>query len=578
MSDKELGQLVDKLNKVNKNLNIHKIEKTDAGFSLYMDEPKYLAGLSKEYSSIVYRSPLERPDLDLSKKSVSLSTPQELYRRSYNYYYEQGLYGTVIDTLTNLSAKGFENDVDDPVIKYFYDSWNIQCDFKKVIRWILFDFFRIGLVRTYKVLGKYDPPISYLKPPPEFHEEVVETAQRKYIWSKEFIPIRYTVLNPMEIEIEGSLLFDMYKVSLKPNEDLRKLFTRPANELTDEEKKIKKALPPEWAKALNEGKPIPLDPKYIGSVDYRKQPYEKYPKPRGSRAFDALEYKEKLQEADMSTLDGITNHILKITLGTDEFPCTSQEEIERVSSLFNTPSKAFHIVYNHTLNIEKIVSPEIENILGQEKYSQVNEDLTGAFGIVRAIIDGTGNMSTGGAQLAVKGLIEEVNYAREELTDWIYEEYRAVAEAAGFDHHPRVRWDDMVLRDEIMMTSLIQGMIDRRIISYQTGHEKLGLNHDTELNQLQREKPLVLKGDIGLWGSPYNPKAQPFVEDEPEDEPELSPEDVQLTPDGTPSEGRPRGGPGTRKTRQAEVSSLGDFKLSDVSLKINIEELGGEDG
>jgi hypothetical protein len=174
--------------------------------------------------------------------------------------------------------------------------------------------------------------------------------------------------------------------------------------------------------------------------------------------------------------------------------------------------------------------------------------------------------------LAVKTIIEEVNYARDELTEWIYNEYRQVAEAAGFDRHPKVRWDDMVLKDEIMMTSLIQGMIDRRIISYQTGHEKLGLSHQTELHQLQREKPLVLKGDLGLWGSPYNPKAQPFVEDELDERQGLSPEDVQLTPEGTPSEGRPRGRPAKKKSRSG-TSSLYNVKLNEIVLEMSEEDV-----
>jgi hypothetical protein len=369
MSEKELGQLVEKLNSEYKNINIHRIEKAGSGFSIYIDKPKQLAW--DEKASVVYRTPLDRSLLDLARKSVTTSVPQELYERSIRYYYENGLYGTVVDTLANLSAKGFENDIDDLSIKYFYDSWNIQCQFRKTIRWILLDFFRVGLVRTYKVLGKYDPPISYLIPPQEEESgEVVETSQRKKRWSRSFVPVRYTVLNPLHIEIEGSLLFDMYKVSVKPSDELRNLFRKKTSELTDEEKQIIKLLPSDWKKAIDKGGSIPLDPHLVGAIDYRKQPYDRYPKPRGSRAFDSLEYKAKLKEADLSTLDGITNYILKITVGNDDYPCTDQEELSRVAALFNTPAKSFNVVWNHTLKIEKIVSPEIEAILGQDKYSR----------------------------------------------------------------------------------------------------------------------------------------------------------------------------------------------------------------
>jgi hypothetical protein len=133
---------------------------------------------------------------------------------------------------------------------------------------------------------------------------------------------------------------------------------------------------------------IKLDSQYVGEVDYRKMPYERYPKPRGVKAFDSLEYKNSLREADLSTLDGITNSILKITIGSDEFPVTDQAQLETVARIFDTPSKSFDVVWNHTLAVEKIISPEIGEILGQDKYKQVNEDITGALAFSRALLDG----------------------------------------------------------------------------------------------------------------------------------------------------------------------------------------------
>ena len=546
MIDKDLQKLVSRLNRENDNIKVHKIEKTDTGFSLYMDPPKSHPAWSED-ASVIYRAPIDRSVLHLVKPAVTTQTPQQLFQRSIDYYYNHGLYGTIVDLLVNFSAKGFENDIDDPDIKYFYDSWNIQVNFKKVVRWIFQDFFRVGLVRTYKVLGKYDPPVSYLKPPESTALDVSpETSARKKKWSSSHVPVKYTVLNPLLVNIEGSLLFDMTKVTLSPSSELKALLRKKDKELTQEEKDLIKLLPQEFKNAVMSGKNILLDQESVGVVDYRRLPYERYPRPRGARSFDSLDYQTKLREADVSTLDGISNYILKITIGNDEYPCTSQDELSKIANLFNTPSKSFNVVWNHTLNIEKIVSPEIEAVLGQDKYKQVNEDLTGAFGVIRALIDGVGQgLSANGIALATKSVIEEINYARDEVSDWIYHEYREVAESTGFDRYPRVRWDDMTLKDEIMMTSLIQGMIDRRIISYQTGHEKLGLNFDTEVAQLASEKPLVLNGDLGLWGSPYNPKAAPFV---PTDT-TVSPDKVQNTPDGTPSDGRPRAKPGKKKTK-----------------------------
>lgn len=568
-------------------VTVHKIEQTSTGFSLYVDEPKQSLPWA-ETGSVIYRDEITRDTLDLIRPKASSQKPHEVFKRAIEYYHDVPLFGSVVDTLVNFSFKGFENDTDDDVVKYFFDSWNLQVNFDQILEWIFQDFYRTGFVRTYKVLGKYDPGITYLKP----KGELVKSAQkkrkargaRKVRWAKSDVPVRYTVLNPTLVEIEGSLLFDTAKTTLKPSEDLKAII-KGSKEPNDSEKEMIKKLPADFKRAISEGKNIPLDPLLLGTVDYRKQPYERYPKPRGIRSFDSIEYKEKLKEADFSTLDGITNAILKITIGNDNFPVTNQEEIGKVAQLFNTAQKSFNVVWNHTLKMEKITSPEISAILGQDKYKQVNEDLTGAYGVVRALIDGVGNITVGSANLAVKSIIEEINYGRRQVTRWIYKEYQQIAMAAGFDHYPKIRWDSMALRDEIMVMNLVQGMIDRRIISYQTGLELMGYDYDTVLAQLQEEKPLVLKGDIGIIGSPYNPKIQPWSEDNPERDPEdpeqredptqtTSPVNkVQQTPEGTPSEGRPRGKPGKKKVPKGSKSKKSKSEI----LEDNLLELGEEE-
>ena len=542
---------------------------------------------------VVTRDALGPSYLDLAKKSVVDATANELFSRSIDYYKAKGIYGAYVDALTDFTCKGFENDIDDPDIKLFFDSWVFDTNFEEVVWWVAFDFFRVGFVRTYRVFGKYEPNINPYRLPGESTAKRApggvtssytggvtslaellkikgkyEKAARKNIWSKSYIPIAYTVLNPLAIEVKGSLMFGMESVVLKSAAlaEVRKIMELPSSEQTPTDKDLIKLLPNDWKKAIEKGEDIPLDPKALGAVDYRKMPYERYPMPRGAKAFESVEYKESLVQADYSTLDGISNYILKITVGTDAHPVKTQEELEKVAALFDTTSKSFDVVWNHTLNVEKITSPEIASILGKEKYGQVNSDLDGAFGI-RGLIDGS---SVGGnaesVKLATKRIIEEVNYARRKIARWISNEYIAIAEAMDFTRIPKIRFDDMALKDEILMMSMVQGMIDRRIISYQTGLKKLGFDPKTILAELQEEKPLVQNGDIGIIGSPYNPKAVPALSEPILEEPDAvidndgpgvvdtggpskQPSGQQKTPEGVPSEGRPKKGGGSPKTK-----------------------------
>jgi len=577
MDSKEIAKITSDIKKKHPDIGLRKIEWDGSKASLYIQPTnKALAGLEArdaiklrtvERAATLRRQTLDRTGLDLAQSynTPYEDTPKELFNRSIKYYVEQDIYGSTVDILTNLASKGFENDSDDADIKLFYDVWSLDVHFREIINWIFFDFFRVGMVRTYKVVGKYEPGITYLSQVPgtKVEKSILknlskraeringrrekllkkEKGQKKKKWSKGYIPIGYTVLNPLNIEITGSLLFNDTKVTLTPSDELRKLLQKSSSELTTEEKKVIKLLPSDFKSAVEQGGGIPLESEYVGAVDYRKMPYERYPRPRGVKAFEAIEYKNALKQADLSTLDGITNYILKITIGNDEYPVTEQSQLQAIANLFDTSSKSFDVVWNHTLNIEKIVSPEIESILGQDKYNQVNQDITGALAFSRALIDGTEQLNQGEAALLARTITEEVWYARSQVERWIYNEYREIAESQGFDRFPKVRWDNTVLKDIILYMSTISQLVDRRMLSYRTALEQLGFEFENEFANMQEEFPEVVKGTLGIVGSPFQKSSNTNVQE------------TQNAPTGTPSSGRPKGQPAKTKTKDTKTTT-----------------------
>ncbi len=551
----------------------------------------------REKAATISRDALDRTFLDLAQKDPYEETHENLVKRADKYYYTDPILGTVVNLLTNLSCKGFENDIDDENIKQFYDIWCHDVGMEQVIEWIFLDFFKIGHVTTYKVLAKYEPRVSYISPAPgkkikktakalitgerfkeqldreieiimaAFREEArklgisekdikkYEPAAKKNIWSKGHLPVAYTVLNPQLVNVTGNLLFDKTSVKLTPPPELTALLGKPTGELTEEEKALIKALPSDLKQAAEKGGEYQLDYRLVGTVAYCKQPYERYGKPRSTRIFDSIEYKKALKNADMSTLDGISNYILKITIGNDEYPVTDQTQLEAVAQLFNTPSKSFDVVWNHTLEIEKIVSPEIEAVLGQEKYAQVNDDITGGLAVSRALIDGITNVNAGEAGLLIKGMMEEINYARRQVTRWIYREYQQIAEAMNFDRFPKVRWDEGVLQDVILYMNTISQLVDRRMLSYRTAHEKLGFDYPTELMNMKEEFSLVEDGTFGIIGSPWQQARGMGIQP------------TQKAPTGTPSSGRPKSQPAKKKTKDTTPTATTKKKTASEEEK-----------
>ena len=571
---------------------------------------------SREQGSTIDRDYLSRQSLDLGHSTDPYEEdPKTLFKMADKYYYTEPIVGSVVNTLAALSMKGFENDTDDPNIKQFFDAWCYDVGFEEVLEWIFLDFFKIGHVTTYKVLAKYEPKISFLgtdnttttktttktkkvtselKRLAKLHgrfeaerkatidyvvdvakeagsytkEDIskIEKAAKKNIWSKGHLPVSYTVLNPQLVNIDGNLLFNKVSTTLTPPAELGELLKKDQALLTDEEKELIKALPNELKTAAEKGTEFQLDYRLVGSVTYRKQPYERYAKPRLTRVFDTLEYKKALKDADLSTLDGISNYILKITIGNDEYPVGSQEDLETVAQLFNNPNKSFDVVWNHTLAIEKIVSPEIDKILGAGKYKQVNDDLTGGLGVTRALIDGLGDSNVGNVDLATKGIMEEINYARRQVKRWIYREYQIIADAMGFDKFPKIRWDESVLRNEILYLATISSLVDRRMISYATALETMGWDYDNELKNMKTELPLVKDGTLGLAGSPFQQSAggtgvQPS----------------QKSPSGTPSKGRPAGQITTKKKTNVTPSKQPGIKPTKTKKTASVDDIRSMD-
>lgn len=540
MIEKDLGDLKNELNKKYET-NILKIEENgDGSVSFLVDESDVSDEFLKDkkindekvIGSVVNRTAVDRTYLDLQNKTpISKKSAHDLYKQSANEYSVDPIYGASINVLSNFACKGFENDSEDLDLKYFFDCWCFDVGFEEVLEYIFLDFFRMGMVRTYKILGKYEPGINNIS---NINEEGRAPAPKdsgaaKTRWSKKSVPLKYTILNPNFVEIEGSLLFGDTKTTLKPNDELKDLFKKDTKDLTAEEKNIIQKLPSQFKKSLKEGKNIELDPLLVGEVDYRKMPYERYGLPRGRRIFESLNYKKSLRDADLSTLDGITNYILKITVGSDKFPVTSQTQLEQVAQLFNNTSKSFDVIYNHTLSVEKIVSPEIESVLGKNKYEQVNEDISGGLALPRVLLDGVGDLNTAEVNTVVKSVVEEIQYARKCVTRWIYREYIAIAESMGFDKIPRIRWDDTILKDILMYMSIIGQLVDRRMLSYKTALERLGFNFMSELTNMRGELPIVLdEGAFGIVGSPWQQS-------------KMGLQDNQTAPEGTPSAGKPVG-------------------------------------
>lgn len=505
-----------------------------------------------------YRDALSNSYIDNRGKTVEASKALELYSRSEKEYYKTGIYGSTIDVLSNFASTGFYNEINDNSIKNYYDSWVRDSNFKTFIPKIFQSLFTYNIAYILNASGDYTPDeggvssipgkipasatdsnskIGLKRQMAYFLDKILKDNGKEGLDYKEFSkafdlevgakvkhPVAYTILDPKHIDYLDSGFFGGKQITItaKGLSGLKKLL-----EMEDKSDSITeslKLLPSKLKAAATEQKDYTFADDEISVIFLRKNDFELYSKPRGARAFDSFDYKEELKKADYATVDGIYNYILKVTVGDKDHPVTDPKILEDLAAAFDTPQKAFTIVWNHTLKIEKITAQEVGSILGKQKYEPVESDINAALGIARALIDGT-SLSADAAILATKSLQSEIRRARTQVEEWIYAEYRKIAEAAAFNSYPVVRWRETVITtdsDAVTRASFMQ-MLDRKAMSVQTYMREVDLDYDTEVQRMVEEKPLI-EADILRAGSPNQvsadsgrPKGQPTSEKEPVD-------------------------------------------------------------
>jgi SPP1 gp7 family putative phage head morphogenesis protein len=360
--------------------------------------------------------------------------------------------GTVVDILVDISFNGFKIDTTgDEKIDNFYHEFNKAVDMDTVLNWIFQEYYDSGNVTVYRDL---DPS---------------------------GLPTGYTVLNPLCVYIEGSLLFNNEIVTIDISKELGRL-----NQLSpDFRQQVINNFPSDLRKLFdgNTSGRIPLPPERVSRITRKKQPYERYATPMLTRLIFPVLFKHKLHLMDLSTIEGVINQLMIVTVGDKDHPPTDQT-LKQVASLFLTPKKSFSVFWDWTLKVD-IKTPNAIETLYQDKYKQVDDDISKGLGVPRTLIDGSGaNYST--AFIAVQMLIERASREVMAVKNWLEKEYQEIARIKGFKTYPKVRFDKTQLRQETYVRQILSPLYDRGLLSAETILTEAGFNYQSELERKKR--------------------------------------------------------------------------------------------
>jgi hypothetical protein len=242
-----------------------------------------------------------------------------------------------------------------------------------------------------------------------------------------------------------------------------------------------------------------------------------YPTPYLLPALESLQHKRNLKKMDYSIAARVISAIQKVTLGSDAFPLTEDdqpllEELRKQMLWRNQPDnieRVFQLFGNHTLNIEWI-HPDTKAMLDAGKYSAVNNDILYALGIPGIITSGeTTKSATSQAEFALLPPTEVMRNLRDELLPYILYVFKEMAKKNGFAHFAIPAMPPIKLYDPAKLATMGEVFYNNGGLSKTTWVDLAGFDLENEIiNRAEEDK---MYEEYGVEPSPQVPYSSPQI-------------------------------------------------------------------
>ena len=504
-------------------------------------------------------------------------------------YENSGIIGNIIDLMADFALEGFDLEHESPAIKNFFLHWAQKVDLYTLAGNILKNIYRDSNVPILSYRGRIkDEEVNRFQKAVAGEDKANANLfiQDTKPQASRIIPYRYSVLDVLRVWREGSELLGnvYYEYQLSAN-DTKILNYNGREENIHFIEKLKTSLGDDVVDRMKETGRIPLPTERFTMLYYKKDPYKTWANPMLWRVIDDLKFKKLLRDMDISVAESVISALTIIKLGnTTEGFVAPAAKYNKLASLLKTPTRSKTIIWDDLIEMETAYPP-VKEILGAEKYEQVNDDIRSGLGIAEVLINGTGG-NFANSFLSVRTLLERLETGRREVVRFVEEEIRKVTKQMGIRKAPTIKFGNMSLMDEETHKQLMLELYDRNLLSAQSLINKFGENFDLESIRMAREDKMREE----LHGQPplrllkvgkYGPQLQgEGLLEEEADQPEPSEDPMQQGDEGDEG-GRPngpgrrqQGNPGTRRQRpqgqaSQQVVAEEDDELDEVYKKYN---------
>lgn len=439
------------------------------------------------YSSNNVRSADNHPDASIYKSTRSVNRRQkEIMKLCMDAYDKVGLVRNVIDLMGDFACQGMTIVHTNKSIEKFYRNWFSKIHGKERSERFLNYIYRIGNVVVERKMAKITKKDERaLKVAMALEGDPEEYGKRE-------IPWRYEFINPITLEAERVSGGDF------------KLYKKVSPDIADSISNNK----PTYSSLIErvEANKVYINKKNISVFYYKKDDWLPWANPMTYAILDDIVMLEKMKMADLAALDGAISNVRLWTLGSLEHKIIPKKAIlDKLRSILSSHvmGGTIDLVWGPDLTFKESNS-QVYKFLGSEKYQPVLNNIYAGLGIPQTL---TGGQTGGGFtnnHVALKTLIERLEYGRDVLTRFWQNEIGIVQKAMGFSTAPEIHFDNIILSDEAAIRNLMIQLVDRDIISEETLLERFKEIPRIEKSRIKKESKDRDSNKTPAKASPYH--------------------------------------------------------------------------
>lgn len=365
---------------------------------------------------------------------------QEVVYLCQKAWEEFQLFRNTVETMVEFSSSEIQITEKNVSAKAFCDGWLNAVNMKGFSEQFYRELYRSCNLFIYKINGEIEK--KDLK------------SLRDLSGGEVSIPVKYTILNPAQVALEGGVTYDsaVYKI-LSPYE-----IQRLKNPKSETEKSIFKNLDKDiqlqiqnYSENYGGSKEfLKVALKDVDSIFYQKQDYEYFAVPLFYGVLDDIELKLEMKNADRQIIRSLDSMLLLLTMGGaksrdgGELP-PNPEHMAYMKALFDNKKAQRVLVADYTTKAEYVI-PDIEKIIGKDKYEQVNEDIREGLQTVFG-----GNETFSNSVTKVKIFCERLEKGQNMFKRWLEDQLHEVCKKMGFSAKPKVKLSKISLEDDAQM-------------------------------------------------------------------------------------------------------------------------------